>query len=428
MKFVRRFFILYVLSFLTDGKAYTLPYEKHGGACRNGSTEYSPTGSNLCCSRCKPGFRLLTECTASKDTVCEECQKGMYSDTMNFYPNCFRCNVCDENKKMVYTRTCTSISNSDCACRPGWFCFLQLGSQPCSQCKKHLTCPPGKGAKSPGTHKTNIKCIGCPEGTFSNETNSEPCRPHTQCEAQGRAVLHRGSSTTDTVCENLKSAPTRHLHTTTQTTQLYVTSPTPTGSDLVTETLPATRPKHKSSVLSDNVVLYSVLAAVMLLLVLLTVTFVICHRKGLRKPPVTEDVQAPDCKMESELLLGDGKTSTSSASSTSDSQSTGASQESIHTEQPVVSSPCVNFSFTATINCQLNQPPGSCAIPICPTNQPQPQPQPQPESQPQPQPQPELQPQSDLPLSQEEQLRVSCEEENSKDALQSVQESGMTVY
>lgn len=94
--------------------------------------------------------------------------------------------------------------------------------------------------------------------------------------------------------------------------------------------------------------------------------------------------------------------------SESNSQSTGTSQDSIHTEQPVVSSPCV-VNITATFNCHVNPSTGSCSIPITPQAQPQP-----------------VQP--DLPLSLEEQLRVSCEEENSKEALQSVQERGMSMF
>uniref|UniRef100_A0A3B1JV08 Tumor necrosis factor receptor superfamily, member 1B n=1 Tax=Astyanax mexicanus TaxID=7994 RepID=A0A3B1JV08_ASTMX len=449
MEFVLQFFfLLCVFSFVSEGKAYTLPYELNGGECRNTSSEYTPTGSKLCCSKCRPGFRLHTPCTASSDTVCAKCKEGTYSDSINYHPNCFSCRTCYRNKNMEYIKTCTTESNSQCECKSGWYCSSHMRGESCTQCKRLETCSPGKGAISPGSPTT--KCMDCVEGTFSNETSSRACQPHTQCEAEGKEVLHRGNATHDTVCKTLiphTTTPTRPPPTTTttttttaQTTPLGDTSPPPRRVVHPT-TLPNTTLKGKPTLSDSDIILYSIIGivAVAILLVVFLTLIVMCHRKGLGKPPVKEVIQtelALDSKMESELLLADGKTSSSSsASSTPDnqSQSTGDSQDNIHSELPSVSSQCVNFSFTATINCQLNQSQGSCSIPIRSPTQPQPQQQPPPYPQPQPQPEPETEThpppaQPDLPLSQEEQLlRVSCEEENSKDALQSVQESGMTV-
>lgn len=82
-------------------------------------------------------------------------------------------------------------------------------------------------------------------------------------------------------------------------------------------------------------------------------------------------------------------------------------EESLH-EQPSVSSPLVNLNITATINCHLNPAMASCSIPVSPSM---------------------LAPQADIsvPLSQEE-VSIFCQQEDGKEALQSVQESGLCLF
>lgn len=122
---------------------------------------------------------------------------------------------------------------------------------------------------------------------------------------------------------------------------------------------------------------------------------------------------APDCQC---LLPGDrcqkepSVTSSDSQSQPDSSQSHSSGdwlerisqEESLH-EQASISSPLVNLSITATINYQLNPPAASCAIPVSPST-----------------------PDVSVPLSQEE-VSVSCQQEDGKEALQSVQESGLCV-
>ncbi|KAL6464962.1 hypothetical protein MHYP_G00272790 [Metynnis hypsauchen] len=440
MKLALLFFLLYDFSFLTKGKANSLPYVSIGGECVNSYTEYVPMGSTLCCSKCRPGTRLETPCTSGRDTVCKPCEEGTYSAAMNFHTNCFSCTTCSPSKNLLYVKSCTSVNDAKCECKPGFYCYLYHGL-PCSQCSRYRKCPPGKGAKSPGTPTENIQCVECPEGTFSNETDHQPCKSHTKCEE--RAVVQHGTSTADAVCGPPLSIRSSHLpltthdpHTMTMTkTNPPVSSPSKPTTSSSTHTVavpcsdsqaaPCTEKPGAPNTVQNwtHWIVLGTIAVIVLLLFLLTMTFVIRHRKGLTKLPVTEaepglasDLALPYNKMESQHLLVDSKTdpstssSTSSSSSSSDShsQGTGASQDSIHIDQPVVSNPCVNVSFTATFNCQVNATTGSCSIPISPVLQPQ-------------------LVQTEPPLSQEEELGVSCEEENSKDASQSVQESGMTV-
>ncbi|KAI5622940.1 tumor necrosis factor receptor superfamily, member 1B precursor [Silurus asotus] len=268
------FFILLLVTTLAKVKSYSLPYEASDN-CKNSMTEYLYEAH--CCSKCRPGTRMATACTSNTDTVCEPCPDGMYSDNMNYYPNCFLCAKCPEEKGMKYAKQCSKESNAVCVCKPGWYCVsLEEPDNSCSTCEKYRMCGPGKGAKSPG------------------------------------------------------------------------------------------------------------LPVAGLLVVLLTLTLCIRHRKA------------------------DSSSDPSTASSSdSHSQGTGVSQDCLHAEHSTVSSPIVNLSFTATINCQVNPTTGSCSIPISPCVH-------------------SLEP--EFPLSQEEELSVSCEQEDSKDAIQSVQESGMTKY
>ncbi|KAI4889944.1 hypothetical protein NFI96_015106 [Prochilodus magdalenae] len=436
MKLVQQYFLFYVLSFLATGKASTLPYESIGGECVNSSTEFFSSLSNLCCSKCKPGSHLVEKCSKERDTVCMDCEEGTFSEAMTFHSNCFACRTCSQYKGLRYNKTCTSSSDAVCECKPGYYCNLHESGR-CVNCRKYTKCPPGMGDTLPGTK--SILCDHCPDGKFSNVTDTQPCRQHTQCEAEGRPVLQPGTSMSDAVCgppRKLLTTPQSTPQTTAQITTQITTQTTPpvasseippTSTSVPCDDLCTSLTAHTKKENEDKIGRYwivgAVVAVLLALLVLLTVTaFVICHRKDLTKPPVKETkpthafdsallFSKPECQRLLKNSQMDPTMSSSSSSSSSDShsQSTGASQDSIHTDQPVVSSPCVNVSFTATFNCQVNPTMGSCSIPINSVVQPQPA-------------------QTEVPLSQEEQLGVSCEEENTKDALQSVQESGMTVF
>ncbi|MCJ8744644.1 hypothetical protein PDJAM_G00121020 [Pangasius djambal] len=407
-----RYFILGVFTSLAKAKPY-----QTDNACRNSATEY-PVG-NLCCSKCRPGTRKVSDCTSEKDTVCEACPTGMYSENMNYFPNCFSCSKCQEDKGMEYAKRCSSNSDAVCVCKPGWYCLFPEDPS-CNTCEKHKTCGPGKGAITPGTPTTNVKCINCPPGTFSNETSSQPCWLHTRCDLQGRSVLIQGTHTADTVCGPiLTTIPSRvtihHLPIT-----ATPSSSTPESSTKPPILVPQDTSQSVSSVFStpppDQIGLWIGLPVAGLLVVLLIATFCICHRKALVKPAVHDGIEAGQCSnsvhlsspTENQGLLADSSSDPStSSSSDSHSQGTGVSQDCLHVEPPPVSSPVLNVSITATFNCQVNPTTGSCSIPISPSVPP---------------------PEPEFPLSQEEELCVSCEQEDSKDAIQSVQESGMTKY
>ncbi|XP_062843247.1 tumor necrosis factor receptor superfamily member 1B [Trichomycterus rosablanca] len=421
---------LYLLNISADGHSDTLPYESYG-TCRNSTIEYFVESINRCCSKCSPGTRRKTECTTVTDTGCEKCQDGMYTG-FNYYPNCFRCSKCDAGKGLEYKKVCTRESDALCVCKPGWFCTMDYEAPVCSQCKKYKQCPAGKGAKSPGKPDSDIQCDFCPEGTFSNESSSLPCKPHTRCDLQGKSVLQSGTSTKDTICGPSVIITTRpvtahQIYSSVQTTE-EVFSPTvglttslPSATNVQQDFLTTSTKVSPSHVPGENTFLYwiglAAFATVVILLLLIVAAWN-CHRKGILtdtlKPAVNgasatgqgSDPHGLYSPVEHEFLISEGKTDPSTSSSDSHSQSTGISQDCNHVELPSVSNQCVNLSFTATFNCQVNPSSGTCSIPISPCMQPV---------------------EDEFPLSEEEELCMSSQEEDGKCALPSVQESEMTV-
>ncbi|XP_060766868.1 tumor necrosis factor receptor superfamily member 1B [Neoarius graeffei] len=413
------YLILSAVTSLAQAKSYSLPYVADG-KCRDSYTEYMV--ENRCCSKCSPGTRKKSDCTSVEDTVCVPCPLEMYSDNWNYFPNCFLCSKCLDEKGMKYAKQCAPNSNAVCVCKPGWYCLFNEDSPSCTTCEKHRMCAPGKGSISPGTSTENVKCGNCPSGTFSNETSMRPCQPHTRCELQGRHVLIPGTDKTDTVCSPIPSTTPSLV-----TTRPWTTRAKASSSPTEPPTKPSTSVLQSTSMCISSVVsppsldnlyigLWIGLLVVTALVVLLIVGFCICHRKGLGKPAIRDAVEVGQCSNSVHLisptehhgLLADSSSDPStSSSSDSHSQGTGVSQDCLHVDPPIVSSPIVNLNIT--LNCQMNPPPPTipCSIPVSPCVQ-------------------VLEP--EFPISQEEEHCVSCEQEDSKDAMQSVQETGMTKY
>ncbi|TSU49997.1 Tumor necrosis factor receptor superfamily member 1B [Bagarius yarrelli] len=410
--------------FLFHPQSYSLPYQSTG-ECRNRSTEY--LSNNLCCSKCKPGTRKLSGCSEERDTACGVCPHETYSDNLNYYANCFSCTKCQEaDKGMEYTKRCSRDSNAVCVCKPGWYCVLN--EDPCSSCERHRKCPPGHGASILAvliiilfplliiiilflmiiafpfsSYSSSFTCLSSSSSSNFMIPTVPRCllqeRLRRMCELQGRTVLIPGTVTADAVCGPvLSTIPSRVT-----TFPFFITSRRRTSAPTELSTKPPVPFSQQTSPISFSV--SSTQSQVQTSLVLWI---------ALLKPAVHHGVEAGTCinpdhlcsPAENHVLLADSSSDPStSLSSDSHSQGTGVSQDCLHVEQPSVTSPVVNLSFTATINYQVNPATGCCSIPISPCMQP---------------------PEPEFPLSQEEELCVSSEQEDSKDAIQSVQESGMT--
>ncbi|XP_056591213.1 tumor necrosis factor receptor superfamily member 1B [Triplophysa dalaica] len=414
----------------------------------NKFSEFYNKDARICCNRCKPGTRLERPCTSVQDTVCLPCPDGQYSQNVNHFHNCHSCQKCSSSKQLMYAQNCSAIKNAVCSCKPGHFCpnSVSTTTTACMECKRHKSCKPGEGVIIKGTPTANSQCGPCREGTFSSQSDTEPCKPHTQCD--GGLVLLPGNSTADTRCgmkpsttmsphrattsEMLKNRPPNQIRGVTQTA-VYITTYLPTFAGVKSSTAEIRKvieEKSTSDLFPVPFIYTGIVVGFLLVVLTLIVIAIICklrNRRGLVKDAMTdskETVPSPPASVEPEqqfLLPSDScqkepsMTSSDSLSQPDSSQShssgdwleRNSQEESLH-EQLSVSSPLVNLSITATINCHLNPAMASCSIPVSPSM---------------------LAPQADIsvPLSQEE-VSIFCQQEDGKEALQSVQESGFRLF
>ncbi|CAM4698168.1 unnamed protein product [Leuciscus chuanchicus] len=65
----------------------------------------------LCCDKCAPGYKLKKKCSSGMQSECEKCSNGTFQDSMNYFPNCFRCQKC--NKRKLHVRGTVTMSSTD---------------------------------------------------------------------------------------------------------------------------------------------------------------------------------------------------------------------------------------------------------------------------------------------------------------------------
>nr|XP_023693409.1 tumor necrosis factor receptor superfamily member 1B-like [Paramormyrops kingsleyae]XP_023693410.1 tumor necrosis factor receptor superfamily member 1B-like [Paramormyrops kingsleyae] len=196
---LRKILILWLAAFAQLNKVCALPYQAEGTSCKN-DNEYLNEELNLCCSKCPPGKRLKVMCTQGRDSDCQPCQPGTFSNKMN-YANCHKCQSCRTDDNLVYIQNCTSTTAAICGCQEGWYCRSVISTE-CKACSRYTSCPPGQGVSVKGAPTSNVKCKACDPGTYSDKHSyTKQCQRHTDCTSQGKAVLHHGNSTADTVCE-----------------------------------------------------------------------------------------------------------------------------------------------------------------------------------------------------------------------------------
>ncbi|XP_051894979.1 tumor necrosis factor receptor superfamily member 14-like [Pristis pectinata] len=134
-----------------------------------------------CCSRCRPGFFLKEECTATSNSVCVPCPPKSYSAQWNNMFSCLRCAECGY-EGMQYKRSCTPSSNAECECSKGYVCE----DSDCIRCI---------------LQDEDVKNIPCSSGTFSS-TGTEPCKPRTNCTSLGHVEIAAANQMRDAICDN----------------------------------------------------------------------------------------------------------------------------------------------------------------------------------------------------------------------------------
>uniref|UniRef100_A0A672QSI3 Tumor necrosis factor receptor superfamily, member 1B n=1 Tax=Sinocyclocheilus grahami TaxID=75366 RepID=A0A672QSI3_SINGR len=337
-------------------------------------------------------------CTSNSDTICEPCQDGQYSENMNHFSNCFSCPKCKDVKGLMYGTNCSADTKAVCVCKPGMLCSKRNFNKECEECRKYRSCKPGEYVIKEGSISSDVKCMPCPSGMFSNRSNTDRCKPHTQCE--GRSVLRSGNSTVDTLCEMIPPS------TATTTKAPLQSAPKPTrpkpsnfrgqtqemqrmNTTTTSSLAPSSRAISSTPVGQDDMIYFTEQDA-----------------SASSTPDYQRLLPVDRCQKEPSMTSSDSQSQPDSSHSSADWLER-TSQESIP-EPPSVSSPMVNLSITATFNCQLNPTAASCSIPLNTSAQ-----------------TPHVE--APVPLSQEE-VCISCQQEDGKEALRSVQESSPCAF
>ncbi|KAJ8320076.1 hypothetical protein KUTeg_001663 [Tegillarca granosa] len=154
---------------------------------------YNFNGSH-CCSKCKPGFGLASNCSDDHDTVCESCIEGQtFSSNEAHSSVCKPCTVC---KTHFHTLTsCNKTHDTVCEC-DAYFYFNDTENQ----CQLCTLCNVGYGAVVPCTSRQNSVCIVCQNGTYSDvKSATSACRKCSECK-KTQIVLKHCTHTEDTLC------------------------------------------------------------------------------------------------------------------------------------------------------------------------------------------------------------------------------------
>ncbi|XP_029805847.1 tumor necrosis factor receptor superfamily member 1B isoform X1 [Suricata suricatta] len=210
---------------LHRSKSELPPYiPEPGSSCQ--PREYFDGRTQMCCSKCPPGFHAQALCTETSNTECARCEDSTYTKLWNWVHECLSCDSrCTSDQ--VETQACTPEQNRICTCRPGWYCTLRR-QEGCRLCAPWRKCRPGFGVAKPGTAASDVVCAPCGPGTFSDTTSStDPCRPHRTC----TSVANPGNATTDAVCASrpptLRLAPCPAPTAQPASTQSQQVEPTP---------------------------------------------------------------------------------------------------------------------------------------------------------------------------------------------------------
>ncbi|XP_066930765.1 tumor necrosis factor receptor superfamily member 14-like [Clytia hemisphaerica] len=108
---------------------------------------------------CHPGYEV------GEDNKCRACQPGYYSK------NGTRCKPCTKcHKGQTETHKCEPSRNTLCLCGKGLY-------ERDGICKECTDCPAGMFQKRDCGHNLNRLCESCPQGHYTNHTNTKKCIP-----------------------------------------------------------------------------------------------------------------------------------------------------------------------------------------------------------------------------------------------------------
>ncbi|XP_004272398.2 tumor necrosis factor receptor superfamily member 9 [Orcinus orca] len=131
------------------------------------------------CSNCSAG----TFCGKNKHELCTPCPSNSFSSTSGQKA----CDVCRKCEGVFRTKkACSSTSNAECECVPGFYCL----GEGCNMCEEDC---------KQGQELTKEGCKDCSFGTFNDREHGD-CKPWTDCSLDGKSVLVNGTKESDVVC------------------------------------------------------------------------------------------------------------------------------------------------------------------------------------------------------------------------------------
>ncbi|XDV46187.1 hypothetical protein PO909_014122 [Leuciscus waleckii] len=150
----------------------------------SGCEDWTNSGLNVCCNRCKPGNRLVERCGRDPEKLCTPCEPDTYITSFDY--RCLRCTECIG--KQFTLRPCTISSDTVCGCKAGYRCGNDICSFCVTECKE-------------GEEPTEKRlCRKCPAGKFNDKIHSN-CREWKKSCPDGQ-VLSKGNATSDCTCKS----------------------------------------------------------------------------------------------------------------------------------------------------------------------------------------------------------------------------------
>ncbi|XP_031423525.1 tumor necrosis factor receptor superfamily member 1B isoform X2 [Clupea harengus] len=410
--------------------------EGYEGSCDN-ATHFFDTDLKICCDKCRPGFHMKEKCSQLSATFCVACPEGLWSQGYSYNSNCRRCTKCPNDKGLEFGQICSKTEDAKCVCQPGKYCRFEFNE--CKECRTYKSCPKGQGVITAGTATSNVRCGPCPQGTFSDQLSStQECKAHSKCRSED--IKQNGSSNSDTVCKTpvpsdppSDSAPIQKP--TTQSIFDFTSSAvTPTADFSTTTGTPRVVPLPSSGNQSPTHPMVAVFAATF---AAVAAVVIVVYRHLKKKRGLSEKkakvgngytIQAllpPEpSRPDHQLLLSHGDVTDPPVSS-SERQTPSSRSSSRPNPGPAGLSSCYmnQGDFCGdhpqspitqqVVNVNVNIT--ACAVPVSPTSTSTPRPNERP-----------AESDSELPLSQEE-VHISCPDEQGKDHHTAVPETGEFV-
>eukprot|EP00058_Branchiostoma_floridae_P018393 XP_002603882.1 hypothetical protein BRAFLDRAFT_70536 [Branchiostoma floridae] len=170
--------------------------------CPTEDTYPHPFIRGIQCKPCAPGQFVKSHCTlSSTQSLCMDCPRGKYQPCPSSNDRCHTCSDCGDflvgdGRSVPPREPCSTTQDNICRCPQDWYWSLEE-----QRCKMTKPCDPGEGVAHQATYKSDIVCIACQDGFFSNETSHvQVCAECRMCEEEGLETLQPCSRTSDAVC------------------------------------------------------------------------------------------------------------------------------------------------------------------------------------------------------------------------------------